>query len=472
MNLKDKLGYTKRLTEIISVLFEEGFEDLIYELDLHGIIPLFPRIKNKLKKKAKLNLEKKTVSSIQKLGGLFVKIGQILSTRPELVGPEFAKILEKLQNKNPSFNSKQVKIILKNELKTPDKIFKSIDFQPVSAASFGQVHKAVLWNGDNVAVKIQRPNMLKKVKYDLMVLDFLIKYIQKRKHKLAEFDLRGAFKEIKRYTLRELDYRIEARNLLKLSKYFQKDEFIIFPKPYLDYTTRMVLTMSWESGTGIKKYYNTPIGKKLQKYGTEAMIRQYFDLGTFQGDPHPGNFLVTKDHKLVFIDLGMIGKFDNKTKKNSLKLFVNGLSKEPQKLTEEFLKINTGKKKINKKNLFRKNRGLIEDWNGQSIKEYPISKLFYNLISNAISEGIKLPTDLILFAKSLVTIETLALNLNPKFNLVKGAKPVMQEIIFKKEPLKSILKQELKGCEQKLEKEVINLIRKGEKLLEKELNNL
>jgi ubiquinone biosynthesis protein len=463
MSFKKKVESVERVSELVLILFEEGLDFLIYELELHTFVPFFYRIKSTLKKKAEKDFEVSVLNSLRRMGGLFVKAGEILSTKPDLVSKDFAKILEKLQDEDIPFKGAE-KIVEAELKKDLGKIFSYFDPNPVSAASLGQVHKAKLKNGRLVAVKVQRPNIREQIDVDLKILKWLFRRIKKKKHSLSEYDLNQVFNEIKRYTLKELDYTDEAKNLKLFEKFFRDSKNIIIPKPYEDLTTKKVLVMSWEEGRKLKEFYNTQIGKKLQRYCVEAMVSQYFDLGVFQGDPHSGNFLVSKNNKLIFIDFGMLGSFDRKTRRLALKIILDFSNRDAQELTEDLIRLNVGKAKIDRKKFFTQNLHLLETEED--------NKLLYDFFINALDNGIKLPPNFILFGKSVSTVQNVALSLNPRFDLKKDVTPFISNVIRESSDLKTLLKINLDEKERVLEKNTINFLRRSKMFLERWISKL
>jgi ubiquinone biosynthesis protein len=473
MKIKEEIEEAERLAEIVKVLFEEGLDYLVYELEMHTHLPWKHRIKYNLGRRARKNFEESVLNALQKLGGIFVKGGQILSTRPDVVPPDFAKILEKLQDSDIPFGFNEAKKIIESELKKPiEEIFLTFSKKPVSAASLGQVHKAVLKDGNSVAVKIQRPKIDEKVRIDLKIIKWFLNSLKKKKPELKKYNLDEAFDELKRYTIKEMDYKFEAENIMKFEQFFKNDKNVIIPKVHKKFTTKKVLVMSWEEGNKLKPFYGAKEGKLLQKYGTSAMVRQYFEFGIFQGDPHPGNFLVSRETKLIFIDLGMIGFFDRKMRKDVLTIFLDVLNGDAKAATDDLIKMHMNKSKIDYNEFLESNQKLINEWHGQKVKEYSMSRLIYNFILNAINHGLKMPPSFILFGKSIVTIENVAVNLNPDFDLIKDVRPAMTEIFEEQLDLKELVKMKLKNYEKRMEAKMIEIARKAEEYIEKMVDKL
>jgi len=440
MSIKEEIKEVGRLSHIVGVLLEEGLETIVYELEIHSVVPIFSRLMHRFRGKEKLRrgYEERIVKALEKLGGMFVKAGEFLSTRPDLVTKEFAKILEQLEDKEISFKFSPEMVDLKQ--------FSEFNETPVSAASFGQVHKAKLKDGTPVAVKIQRPDLENKVKTDLILIKWLLRQLKSKKPELKRFNFDEICQEIETYTFKELDYRNEAGNIAKFGKLFRENKDIVIPKVYRNLCRKNVLVMSWEEGDKIEqdehknKRIHKKINRKIQDILITSMTKQYFEYGVFQGDPSPGNFLVNKE-KLVYLDLGIVGEFTAKQRKEMLQLILAISGKDIGAITTYLIQLNIGKK-INYTAFYKANQRVIED----SSEE----ELFQNIFLNAITFKVEIPPNFILFAKSILTLAALVKELNPKTELGKEMEPTIVECMKKSLGYKPLIKFKLKNVHAEL----------------------
>lgn len=442
MNIKEEIKEIGRLSQIVRIFFLEGLDSLIYEIEIHGLAPLLFRFKNKFRKKIEVKYEENLTRAFQKLGGIFVKGGQYLSTRPDLIGSKYAKAFEKLEDQDIPFKFHESMMEFKEA-------FQDFDKKAISAASFGQVHKAMLKNNDVVAIKVRRPKIKQQVKEDLKIIHWLIKRLNKKRPDLRKLHLMESFREIKRYTDEELNYLTELKHIQKFQKILENDINIKVPKIYKNISSKDFLVMSFEEGKKISHFFGK--GKKYQKILIESFTKQYFEHGFFHGDPHCGNFLVTPDdNKITILDFGIVGKLTKKERKDLLRIVVAISSKDTESLTKQLIKINTKKNKIDYKKFFASNNKiLLESSNGQ---------VYNDIISNAIEIGIDLPTDYIIFGKSILTLSSLCKELNPKMVLDKEMRPHIIKILMKTFPPKTLIKLEIKDLKPKILKSAGKLI--------------
>ena len=267
------------------------------------------------------------VCDLEALGPTFIKLGQLLSTRADFLAPPYVAALERLQDSVEPFSFEEAAAIVSEELGIKvSKAFIEFDPQPVAAASLGQVHRAVLRSGRNVAVKVQRPHVREQVMQDLAALDELSRILGKFSGISRSVDVPRVLDEFRRTLLAELDYTQEARNLTAINQQLRDFETIVVPLPIADYTTARVLTMEWVQGTKITKV--SPVewtevkGALLAKDLFRAYLQQILLDGLFHADPHPGNVMLTADRRLALIDLGMVGRLSETLQEQLFRLML------------------------------------------------------------------------------------------------------------------------------------------------------
>ncbi len=308
-----KAGEFNRLREISNALFRQGLGHAVERLQLKPLLSFHRRLHKEDFGRPITSLPVRLRKTLEELGGSFVKLGQMLSLRYDLLPKEYCDEFSKLQDNVAPFPFDAVKWAVERELGAPiDKIFKEFDKKPLAAASVGQVHKARLLNGEIVAVKIQRPGIAEKFNSDIALLYHLAKIVHSRYPETRDFDFKAMISEFEIYTKKEMDYMLEARNIEIFHTNFKNDAAVSIPKVYWKHTTSKVLTMSYIHGVKIsevqdfKKYHSDM--KKTTDTVLNAMMKQIFDDRTFHADPHPGNILLTGYNKIAILDFGIVGR--------------------------------------------------------------------------------------------------------------------------------------------------------------------
>jgi len=432
------IAYMKRYRLIVNVLLKYGFGYFLKELQLHSMLPFSKRImRSKLGEEIGFPFPRKIRFALEELGVVSIKFGQFLSTRPDIITPELAKELEKLQDNVKPFEFEFVEERIKKEFDTPvSELFEWIDEQPLAAASIGQVHKARLKNGKTVIVKVQRPGVEENVEIDLAILLDLAKLAKKHISKIDVLDPVGLVEEFSRSLKRELDYVHEGRNAERFRKNFKAVDYVHIPKVFWDFTTKGILTMEFMEGikiNNIDKINKKKLDrKKIAENGAKAIMKQVLIDGFFHADPHPGNIFVSKNETITFMDFGMTGFIDTKTKQRFADLFISVTRQDADKTIECIFKI----VKINEKtniDAFREEISeLIAEYYGVSLKQIKIGILINELMTLARSYRAVIPSNLLLLAKTLITIEGVGEKLNPDFNLAETAQPFAKQLLKKR----------------------------------------
>ncbi len=282
------------------------------------------------------------MQGLEELGPTFIKFGQILSTRPDFLPPEFIKELEKLRDNTPPFDFSLVRQIIEEELGKPSQeVFRYFDPVPVAAASLSQVHKAALPDGDQVAVKIRRPGIRQIIEADLAILEDLAQFAENRLHNGWMYRPRLMVEEYRKAVRKELDFTREAQNYEKFRINFSDVEYIRVPKVYWELTTSAVLTMEFIDGIKInetvqEKYRNLYDTHKIALRGAEAIMKQILEDGFFHAEPHPANLFVIPPAEIVMLDVGMVGYLDKNTRFYGAKLLQALINRDPDSTLNRF----------------------------------------------------------------------------------------------------------------------------------------
>ncbi len=371
---------------------------------------------------------------LEELGPTFIKVGQLLSVRPDLVPPDVLFELEKLQDKVEPFPFKEVERIFEEEFETSiSQVFKKFEPNPIASASIGQVHVGYLKDGSKVAVKVQRPEAKEIIEADIDWLFFVADRLQKR---VPHFDLRGLVSEFSDSFQRELDYRIEARHIDRFRHNFRGNSVLKIPVVYWRYTSRRVLTMEFIEGTKVDDLA-TPQKMGIDTYylaieGAKAFMKQVLEDGFFHGDLHPANVLITPEGKIAYLDFGIVGWLSDEEKEVIARLLLGIIKQDVEMIINEAKNLGVIIPTDNLSAMRRDLKEIVDAYYGRTLGEMSIDiigKEFLNLIYRY---KIQIPQQYALLAKALITVEGVAKKLYPQINIIEVAKPYVTELMRQK----------------------------------------
>jgi len=439
-NLKQNYKNLKRAKEILIVLSKYG---LGYFFDLPAVERYLNLSKKFLGKKGKketarkLTLPQRVRLAFEELGPTFIKLGQILSVRPDLIPPEFTEEFSKLQDNVPMFNYIEVERQIKKEFNKPiNDLFVEFDKQPIAAASLSQVHKAKLSTGEIVAVKIQRPDIGQKIKADITILLDLAKFAEKRLINGHLYQPVEIVKEFSQTIKKELDFVNEARNIDKFRNNFKQDETIRIPDVHWDLTTSKILVMEFIDGVKISnviKSKSSQFNKKIiAARGADMILKQIFEDGFFHGDPHPGNIFIIKENEIALLDFGMVGRIDNELMSKMADLLIAVIKNSADGIIRALIKMDIVDPDMDIKSLKAEINGFISKYYNAPLQEWEIGGIIEEILEIMIHHQIKIPSDFALLTKALVTIEGIGRELDPDFDMVAHTKPFAKKLLSKK----------------------------------------
>ena len=405
------------------------------------------------------------------LGSAFIKLGQLLSARADVIPSEWVNELTSLQDRVPPFDFEEVQKILKKQLGNSYKKIKSIDEIPVGSASLAQVHKATLDDTNNVIFKVQRPDIEKFFRLDLDVMNQVAKVVQRIKSLSRGNDWVGIAKESRRVLLRELDFRIEAQYAARFKQQFMDDRNILVPSVFWDLSTSKILCLEYLPGikiNDIESLKNNDIDtSSIAKIGATSYLKQLVNYGFFHADPHPGNLAVSKGGSLIYYDFGMMGfvserirgRLNSMIKAAALR-DVKGLVKELQiaGLIESDIEIGPVRRLIR----IMLNEALTPPFNSQIIE-----KLSGDISELAYGKPFRIPIELIFVFRALSTFEGVGRYLDPEFNLIAIAKPFLLPLMTSKNPESNDLFNELGRQVTEIGSKAVGLPKRLDENLEK-----
>ncbi|WP_213975447.1 2-polyprenylphenol 6-hydroxylase [Tepidanaerobacter acetatoxydans] len=442
IQLSSTYHHAKRYRQIMNVLIKYGFG---YIVEKAGIILPKGIKRENVDPTGKMTTAQKVVMMLQELGPTFVKLGQVLSTRPDLIPKDYIEELKKLQDNVAPFSFKEAKNQMEEDLgdKT-DHIFLSIEEKPLAAASIGQVHRAVLKNGQEVVVKVRRPGIDKIITADLEIMLNLARLAEKHIPEVRIYDPVGKIEEFADAMHKELDFTREGFNIDKFRQNFEGDETIYVPKVFWEATAQKILTIEYIKGykvTELDEITNNNLDRKqVAVNGAKAMMKQIFIHGFFHADPHPGNIIIRPDGKIVFIDFGIVGRIDKYTKNKLADLIIGIINKDTKKIISVLLELSQVEQELNISEIEMDVEDLLDRYYGKDLKNIDMSKLLSEVFAIVAKYKIILPSNFTLLLKSLITIEGVGLELDPDFNIFETAKPFVNKMLHERYNPQHLLK--------------------------------
>jgi ubiquinone biosynthesis protein len=412
------ITHLNRFKEVVLILLKYGFEDLVQRLDLpgKGIARRISRVE------ADTDVSKRIRLAVEELGPTFVKFGQIMSMRSDILPQPLIRELLKLQDEVAPETFADIREVVQDNIPRPmDDFFMEFDVQPLAAASLSQVHRAVLnENGAEVAIKIQRPGIRSKVTTDLKIMAFIVERLHKNIEELQLYDLPGLVDTIRRTLQRELDFAAEARFMNIARARLGDFENVYVPEPLSRLCTEQLLVMEYIEGCKIKELpaLETEETRKLARQGLHVAVKQILEDGFFHADPHPGNILIRDLDTLCLLDWGMVGRLTQEDRFELIDLLQAVVERDGQRLVEIITLIATAPRNLNLRRLERDLLDILDIHFTVSLRQMRIGRLMMDLTDLLRHYRLRIPPDLFVMIKALVTAEGTARKLDPEINVV------------------------------------------------------
>ena len=450
INLAKAFKKIKRLNQILPILIKYGFGGILKELKLDYYFYLSKNIFKikKTKEYESLSYPKRFSLALQELGPTFIKLGQVLSTREDILPESWIKELEKLQDKAAPVPFEKIKKIISDD-------FKKIDSIPLASASIAQVHKAVLKTGEKVVIKIKRPGIDDIVNTDILLLRQLAILLETYIPEIKIFKPLNLVEEFCEIILKELDFYHELQNIKNFKRNFQNDEFIYIPQIYEDLSNENYLVLEYIEGIKInniellkRKGYDL---KFITKQWSKKVIEQILVYGFFHADPHPGNVFILENGKLAYLDFGMMGRLTGEMKVFIGRLILAIASRDVDEIVKILSKMSDD---FYVENIIRFKKDLldfIDSYYNVTLKRFDIGKIFKELFKILKKYNISLILDYVLLDKATLTMESICKKMDPDFNIFENAKETVKEVLKKEQNFKNIKRRNLKKLENYME---------------------
>lgn len=424
-----------RFNEIVKIFRKYGFGKFIGQSGVNRYNPFTKKKIDPYNEMIDEDFPERLRLMFQELGTTYIKLGQLLSTRPDIVGTDIAKELTKLQDNNPPVDFKEIEEVIEEELEDSiSNLFKDFSKEPIATASIGQVHEAYLMTDEHVAIKVQKKDLESLIETDLKIMHFIAKQIDKRISKASIYNIPAIVDEFERTIHKEIDYNIELRNMKHLEYDLRNNNKIHIPKSYSEYTTTKVLTTEYIEGLKLSEViesddpkYNKPL---IAKRGVNAYFEQIFINGFFHADPHPSNIIIEENNVICFIDEGMMGILDDKFRKELAELMIYFTEENIEGLIKQLIYMEIIPDTVDMKILRRDLTDLFSKYYGTELKR--MTQAIEDLIKLMKKYNVRLPSEFVLMARGISMIEELGLKLDPEIDIVTILRPIARRMITKR----------------------------------------
>lgn len=421
----------KRYREIVSVLARHGFGSFLANLQLEHRISLPSRLLKQVGSSNVSSAEHLRLA-LEELGPTFVKLGQILSTRPDILPPDYTKELSRLKDSVPPNSWEDIRAVLVDEMGgEPEQFFEQINPVPLGAASLAQVHAAALKSGEDVVVKVQRPGILTTVESDLEILSDMASLAGRTVW--GELNHPEEMVEEFAYSLHnELDYRREGRNTDRFRANFDGEEYLYLPKIYWRYTTRRVLVMERMQGVKIDDIAALDAAgcdrKQVALHAADMIVKEILQDGFYHADPHAGNYIVMPGEVIGAMDFGLVGELTERDRKHLSRLYISAISLDADSLIDELIRWGVVHSGADRSRLRRDVERLLGKYTGAVLEDVHIQEILDEITTLCSRHRLSIPPNLWLLGKSLAMIEGLGMQLDPDFDIYAVSKPYVQQL--------------------------------------------
>ena len=443
-----RLGKTyrhfRRYQEIIIILIKYGFTDLVSRLHIHKHLGVSKKSLTTGKKKrvSELTTQERIRLALTEMGTTFIKLGQLLSNRPDLLPPEIIHELEKLQSNVEPCPLEDITGVIEEELHIKiDDYFRDFDHTPLGSASIAQVHRAKLKGGEEVVVKVQRPGIKKQIDTDIEILLHLSSLVENNLPEYSFLNPLGIVREFKKTIQKELDFSMELHNIERFSVNFRRDERVAAPKIYQKGHSRKVIIMEYIDGlriTDVERLKEQGIEPgEIAGKGADIILKQIFVHGFFHADPHPGNVFVQKNGRICFLDFGMMGFIIPRHLEALGDIVIGFVNDDFGMVARTILNLSSNNPDLNTEHFEAEISDLIQQFNYLPVKEIDIREVIHKSLQIIFEFKLHLPPSFFLLLRCVLTLDGIARKIEPGFNLMNHLKPYAKKILMERvNPLK------------------------------------
>ena len=434
LRLMKSVRSLQRLQRIATVLTQHGFEHIVQRLPLRTLVPLRRVRATAASPTSGLTVGQRLAAVCNDLGPTFIKLGQMASTRPDLIPASLVEDLRTLQDHVPPFDSQTAIAIIEEELGTPiDKLYSNFEEEPLASGSIGQVHRAVTHDGMKVVVKVKRPNIDQIVRMDLHLLRVLAESLEHHLPELRIYRPVMVIDEFEHTLIRELDFTCEAANTARVAAAYVDHPYIHIPQTRWELSGPRVLTLEAVAGQNIDLVlrgqgdrFNRPL---LASRLAELYLEQFFDIRTFHADPHPGNILVAPPAQISLIDFGQVGVISDRLATRLVLILTAAIYREPEVITTILGELDAFGSETEPHKLTRDLQQLLDKYYGLTIRHLDMARILDEAADIMRNNQISIPRDLVLILKTLATTTGVAVQLDPDLDLLALFRPRLKKLI-------------------------------------------
>ncbi len=429
-----RVRHLRRYREIVQVLLRHGFGELV---EWVGRLPYPRRFLRRFRPTAPpLGAPRRLRMALEELGPTFIKLGQVLSTRPDLLPPDFIAELSRLRDDVPPGPWEPVREEIEEELGAPlEEIFASFDPRPLAAASLAQVHPATLPDGTEVVVKVQRPGIERTIEIDLEILFDVARLLQERTPLRELYDLPGVVEEFAATLRAELDFYREGRNADRFRANFAGEDYLYIPKIYWDLTTRRVLVLERIEGIRIDDVEALDAAgydrRRVALHATRMIIKEVLEDGFFHADPHPGNFVVMPGEVIGAMDFGMVGYLSRRDRLDLVRLYIHVVQLDEEGIVEQLIRMGMVQGRVDRDRLRRDVGRLLRRYQGMPLKAIRAGEIMQEALPIAFRHRLRLPPELWLLGKTLAMMEGVGMRLYPDFDPFAVSEPYVRRFLVR-----------------------------------------
>ena len=425
----------KRSRQIIGILVKYGFGQIMDRIRAWEHINIECRIFHRCDRKvANLEFGERIRLAIQELGPTFIKMGQMLSTRPDMVPPDIIKELEKLQDRIPPFSSQIARKIVEAELNRPiEEVFESFDEEPIAAASLSQVHRARLKKGQEVVAKIRRPDIVETIEADMAIMRWLAGIVERRVAEARFLNVVGLVEELHADIKKELDFRNEANNLARFAHNFSGNRELKVPHVYEALCTPRLLVLEYIEGINISKidrlneegYDLKLIARRL----SDILFESIFEHGFFHADPHPGNVFVLPNNVICLLDFGMMGTLSAVEKANVASIVLGIATRDEKMTTRALLDLASTRDRLDEQQFQMDVSRHLQRYAYVSLNRLRLGEMLQDELRLITTHHLRFPTNLVWLTKAIATVENITSRLDPQINMIEYIRPFAEGML-------------------------------------------
>ncbi len=426
----------KRLREISAVVVRHGFGELWDRAKIWDVLGRREDGRRLSREELRATSARRFRETLAELGPTFIKLGQILSSRPDILPLDFIAELSQLQDSAAPMPVATVFQLIEKGLGRPaQQLFAAIDPEPMASASIAQVHRARLLGGEEVVVKVQRPGIEEQIRSDTDLLAYLARFLEGVIEETGIYTPTGIVSEFRAAMLLELDFENEACNIEEFAKTHANRPYVVIPRLYRDLSSRTVITMEELKGVKLKTVLDSPSfpgvdRKQLARNVLEASFQQLFTDGLFHGDPHPGNVMVMEGNRIGLLDFGLVGRMSKAMQESIIVLVLAVSLRDPDSVARLLYKVGVPDQRINLQHFRHEIHDILERYLGLKLSEVDSGVLMAELVDLAMKYKIKIPKEYAVLSKASATTEGIVRQLDPELDVTQAALPYARQLLY------------------------------------------